>query len=226
MPFREKMRKAFGRSPSTSETSSPGALTPVTSLSQFSQRDKKSKKKDKKGDGNVYKAGEAMPKLKYRAPVDPQHKDRLEAFSFGSTWEAIRRKSGVSQYSPMGSRMPSRMGSLASNTIGGSSRQQSFAVPIGLEESKDPDDDIRNVGLSRHQTKEETVEDTKDGEVLDKMRTVTLGEELDMSKTITNGDGLEASKTITRGHVNGVRDERLPVENHVSTAVATSNGQC
>ncbi|MCJ1385366.1 hypothetical protein MMC17_008488 [Xylographa soralifera] len=224
MPFREKMRKAFGRSPSTSETSSPGALTPVTSLSQFSQRDKKSKKKDKTGNGDVYKPGEAMPKPKYRAPVDPQHKDRLEAFSFGGAWEAMRRKSVQSQYSPMGSRMPSRMGSLVSNKVGRSSRQQSLAVPIGLEESKDPDDDVGNVGLSRHQTKEETVEDTGDGEKLDKMRTVTLGEGLQASKTITNGDGLEASKTITNGHVNGVRDERLPVKSHVSAGAAMSDG--
>ena len=144
MPFREKMRKAFGRSPSTSETSSPSALTPVTSLSQFSQRDKKSKKKDKLSNGDVYKPGEAMPRQKYRAPVDPQHRDRLEAFSFGGAWEAIRRKSVQSQYSPMGSRMPSRMGSLVSTKVGPSSRQQSFAVPIDLEESKDPDDDVGN----------------------------------------------------------------------------------
>ncbi|MCJ1392312.1 hypothetical protein MMC18_005179 [Xylographa bjoerkii] len=223
MPFREKMRKAFGRSPSTSETSSPGTLTPVTSLSQFSQRDKKPNKKDKKGRGDAYKAGEAMPKPKYRAPVDPQHKDRLEAFSFGGAWEVMRRKSGHSEYSPMGSRMPSRVGSLASNGFGRSSRQQSFAVPIDLEESKDPDDDVGNMGLSRHQTKEETAEDTKDGEELDKMRTVTLGEELNASKTITNGNGLEASKTITNGHVNSVRNERLPAESQVSAAVAMSN---
>ena len=143
MPFREKIKKAFGRSPSTSDASTPGALTPVTSLTQFSQRDKKSKK-DKKANGDVYKAGEAMPKPKYRAPVDPQHKDRLEAFSFAGAWEAMRRKSGQSQYSPMGSRMPSRVGSRASNKLGSSSRQQSFAVPVALEESGDPDDDVGN----------------------------------------------------------------------------------
>ena len=55
------------------------------------------------------------------------------------------------------------------------------------------------------------------------MKTVTLGEGLNASKTITNGDGLEASKTITNGHVNGVRDERLPVKSHVSAAVAMGN---
>ncbi|MCJ1285245.1 hypothetical protein MMC26_004585 [Xylographa opegraphella] len=244
MPFREKMRKAFGRSPSSSQTSSPGALTPVTSLSQLAQRDKKSKKKDKSEGGDVYKPGEAMPKLKYRAPVDPQHKDRLEAFSFSSAWDAMRRKSTQSQYSPMGSRMPSRMGSLVSNKVGRSSRQQSFAVPIGLEESKDADDDLGNgkscialremlnqvmglnlgaVGLSRHQTKEETVEATGEGEELDKMKTITLGDGLHASKTITNGNELEASKTITNGHVNGVRDERLQVDGHVHGTAAMSN---
>ena len=52
-----------------------------------------------------------MPKAKYRAPVDKKHKERLDAFSFGGAIDALRRRSGVSQYSPMGSRMPSRRGS-------------------------------------------------------------------------------------------------------------------
>ena len=77
--------------------------------------------------------------------------------------------------------------------------------------------------MSRHQTKEETVKDTEDGQELDKMRTVTLGEGLHASKTITNGDGLESSRTITNGHVHGVRDERLPVESHVSAAAVMSH---
>ena len=52
-----------------------------------------------------------MPKAKYRAPVDKKHKERLDAFSFGGAIDVLRRRSGVSQYSPMGSRMPSRRGS-------------------------------------------------------------------------------------------------------------------
>ena len=142
MPFREKIKKAFGRSPSTStNSSSPTTITPVDSLSQFSSVQKtksKDKKKKKKEDE------EAMPKPKYRAPVDPNHKATLEAFSFSGAFEAIRRKSAQSAYSPMGSRMPSRMGSRASERIGGASRQQSFAVPSGVDEAEDRDDDVGN----------------------------------------------------------------------------------
>lgn len=84
-----------------------------------------------------------MPK-KYRASVDPQHKDRLDAFSFGGALDAIRRRSVHSQYSPMGSRMPSRMGSLASNKQGGANRQQSFDAAGSIEEAGDPDGDVGN----------------------------------------------------------------------------------
>ncbi|EME85825.1 uncharacterized protein MYCFIDRAFT_88431 [Pseudocercospora fijiensis CIRAD86] len=54
---------------------------------------------------NVYKPGEPMPRPKYRAPPKKEHKERLEAFSFTEAW---RRKSFQSQYSPMGTRAPSR----------------------------------------------------------------------------------------------------------------------
>ncbi|MCJ1476182.1 hypothetical protein MMC13_004847 [Lambiella insularis] len=205
MPFREKMKKAFGRSPSISNASSPSSSTPVNSLSQFSEKSKKSKKKDKKGESDVYKIGDVMPKPKYRAPVDPQHKDRLDAFNFGGALAAIRRKSAQSQYSPMGSRMPSRMGSLASSRQGGPSRQQSVAVAPGLEEARDADDDVGNVGLSRHQTTEDTATGRESGDGLDDARTVTLGQGFQASKTMTNGNNLEASKMATNGHVNGIR---------------------
>ena len=70
---------------------------------------------------NVYAPGEPMPRPKYRAPVKKEHKDRLDAFSFGNAW---RRRSHVSLYSPMGSRMPSRRGSLMSRaSFGGKSRK-------------------------------------------------------------------------------------------------------
>ncbi|KJY01613.1 hypothetical protein TI39_contig285g00058 [Zymoseptoria brevis] len=57
---------------------------------------------------NVYKPGEAMPRPKYRAPPKKEHKESLEAFSFAEAW---RRKSFQSQYSPMGTRAPSRRNS-------------------------------------------------------------------------------------------------------------------
>ncbi|KAM0713833.1 hypothetical protein Q7P37_010795 [Cladosporium fusiforme] len=59
---------------------------------------------------NVYKPGEAMPRPKYRQPPKKEHKDHLEAFSFAEAW---RRKSFQSQYSPMGTRAPSRLPSAA-----------------------------------------------------------------------------------------------------------------
>lgn len=86
MPFRERVKRALGRS---------GSISDGSSL-----------RKTNTGDSsNTYGPGEAIPKSKYRGPVDPKHKEKLEGFSFGQAW---RRKSHVSLYSPFGSRMPSR----------------------------------------------------------------------------------------------------------------------
>jgi hypothetical protein len=49
-----------------------------------------------------------MPRPKYRAPPKKEHKEKLEAFSFPDAW---RKKSFQSQYSPMGTRAPSRRNS-------------------------------------------------------------------------------------------------------------------
>jgi hypothetical protein len=59
---------------------------------------------------NVYKPGEPMPRPKYRAPPKKEHKEHLDSFSFADAW---RRKSFQSQYSPMGTRAPSRLPSAA-----------------------------------------------------------------------------------------------------------------
>lgn len=90
MPFRSRLRRAFTRG-SHDESAKPENL--------------------KKGDPNVYQPGEKMPPLKYRRPVNPEHKAKLEAFSFSNAW---RRRSDQSLYSPMGSRMPSRKSSYIS----------------------------------------------------------------------------------------------------------------
>ncbi|KAF4550655.1 Hypothetical protein D9617_16g014430 [Elsinoe fawcettii] len=95
MPFREKLKKAFkSSSPSSSKHSSPV-------IAQGEQR----------WPSNVYRPDEPMPRPKYRAPVKKEHKEKLEAFNFGSSW---RRRSHVSLYSPMGSRLPSRRNSRVS----------------------------------------------------------------------------------------------------------------
>jgi len=101
MPFREKLKKTFSRnshSASNSESSS--------TLSKSNSR------RSSNNNHEYYKPGEKIPQPKYRRPVDPAHKERLEAFSFANAW---RRMSVHSQYSPMGSRIPSRRGSVISN---------------------------------------------------------------------------------------------------------------
>lgn len=133
MPFRDKMKRAFGR-PSNDDSN----LTQVSSTSS-----RKEKKQKREYPDNVYKPGEVMPKPKYRAAYNKEHQDKLSAFSFGDAWK--RRKSDQSQYSPMGSRLPSVVGSLRrmSLTAGTRSRKPSLAAEK-VEESTDRDDDVSN----------------------------------------------------------------------------------
>lgn len=104
MPFRERVKRALGRSTSNSETSS---------LHKQDSR-KNSNSNSANNNNNIYQPGEAMPKAKYRQPVDKKHKEHLESFNFMSNFtDALsRRKSQASQYSPMGSRLSSRNNSL------------------------------------------------------------------------------------------------------------------
>ena len=128
MPFREKMKRAFGRSPSTGDGS---GLT------------KTSSKSSKRDPDSVYKPGE-MPKSKYCGPYNQAHQDKLSAFSFGGAW--TRRKSDQSQYSPMGSRLPSQRGSMLSGrSPEARSRQQSYVGQV--VESTEGDDDVVNGSL-------------------------------------------------------------------------------
>lgn len=76
-------------------------------LSKIKSRTSKSTQPE----SDYYQPGEKMPPLKYRRPVAPEHKAKLEAFSFSNAW---RRRSHHSIYSPMGSRMPSRKSSFRS----------------------------------------------------------------------------------------------------------------
>lgn len=151
------MRKAFGRSSSISEPDPNGTYDPLTPIESRASRKSRRSKKDKVPDDwpeNVYKPGEPMPRPKYRGPVNFQHQQKLLSFSFGDAFGA-RRKSGASQYSPMGSRMPSRRGSRSSVSVGrnsfqnfrfSSSRRGSRAPPEGLETvlGAEGDDDVTN----------------------------------------------------------------------------------
>jgi hypothetical protein len=80
----------------------------------------KHKQKHTEPESDFYLPGEKMPPLKYRRACDPEHKQKLEAFSFQTAW---RRHSQTSLYSPMGSRFPSRRGSVRSRR----SRSRSMA---------------------------------------------------------------------------------------------------
>lgn len=116
MPFREKLKKAF----KSNNSSQPSSKNPSPTLDQ--------KKEPTRWPSNVYRPDEPMPRPKYRAPVKKEHKDKLEAFDFGNSW---RRKSHVSLYSPMGSRMPSRRGSRVGNRESMELRRKSIAQQSG-----------------------------------------------------------------------------------------------
>lgn len=104
MPFRARLKRAFGGGDSADDYDPSNPLTHGSS-----------KKAKKNLPDNVYKPGEAMPRPKYRGPWNQAHQDKLSAFSFGDSWS--RRKSSTppikpkrrnSEYSPMGSKLPSR----------------------------------------------------------------------------------------------------------------------
>lgn len=102
MAFRERIKKALRKASPNSSIHKDSTDTPKG-----------------RWPSNVYKPGEPMPRAKYRAPVKKEHKEKLESFSFASAW---RRKSFMSEYSPMGTRMPSRRGSFISRkSFGGRS---------------------------------------------------------------------------------------------------------
>ena len=94
MPLRARAKAFFRRSRNSDDT-----------LSKTDSTDS-----HERWPSNVYKPGEPMPRPKYRQPPKKEHKEHLESFSFGDAW---RRKSFQSQYSPMGTRAPSRLPSAA-----------------------------------------------------------------------------------------------------------------
>ncbi|KAI8932829.1 hypothetical protein NX059_010312 [Plenodomus lindquistii] len=127
-------------------------------------------------ESDFYLPGEKMPPLKYRRPVDPEHKKRLEAFSFATAW---RRHSNASLYSPMGSRLPSRRSSFRSRRSRSRSMHRSRRSsvsseydhdewvdsgigasiagderPANIREASDDEGDVLNVGLSRNPTED------------------------------------------------------------------------
>ncbi|KAK5726756.1 hypothetical protein LTR15_002645 [Elasticomyces elasticus] len=161
MVFREKAKALFRRKNSGTDSS----LSKTSNSSSNSSRER--------WPSNVYKPGEAMPRPKYRKPPTKEHKEKLEAFSFGDSW---RRRSFQSNYSPMGTRAPSRRNSLFSRKSYSKSRPGSVSSlepgeKVGVRQREmhsgaavdgrlspeveaEGDDDVGNVGLSRVQSRD------------------------------------------------------------------------
>lgn len=143
MPFRQKMKRALGRS-----SNEDGSDLTITSTNQST---KSKKMKRERLPDNVYKPGEPMPRPKYRGPYNQAHQDMLKAFSFGDAWKSKkRRNSGTagSDLSPMGSRLMSRRNSAWSKRSKHGSRQNSSFA--GVEENGEGDDDVAN-GMSNNE---------------------------------------------------------------------------
>lgn len=115
-----------------------------------SQLSKTSSKESERWPSNVYRPGEPMPRPKYRAPPKKEHKEKLEAFSFTEAW---RRNSFQSQYSPMGTRAPSRRNSAR---YPGGSRRSSW-VSLGRMSLSGKGSDGRTNSITSTETENRNV---------------------------------------------------------------------
>ncbi|KAL9045635.1 MAG: hypothetical protein Q9214_001352 [Letrouitia sp. 1 TL-2023] len=87
MPFREKVKRAFGRpdgADSSDQSESP------------SKASTRKPKKEKDYPENVYRPGE-VPPSKYKGPYNREHQQKLHAFSFSNAFQG-RRKSEQKWY--------------------------------------------------------------------------------------------------------------------------------
>ena len=167
MPFREKLKRTFTVGKRSESMSTPdyatnastdtspasgGVLEPSntnSSQKKKTSRWRRSKEPKPRYPSNVYAPGEPMPRPKYRGPVSKQHQENLSAFSFASALEGLRRKSGISQYSPMGSRLPSRLGSKSSTKARDTDEQRLESEKLGgLAGEKEPLDPISSSRVS------------------------------------------------------------------------------
>ncbi|KAL8915174.1 MAG: hypothetical protein Q9171_000293 [Xanthocarpia ochracea] len=144
MPFRAKVKRAFGKNEDPEASSE---LSQVQSKSST----KKFKKPKVEYPDNVYGPGE-IPDSKYKGPYNKEHQVKLHAFSFKTAFQGRRRSEHLE--SPMGSKLPSRRGSFLSRRSLGRSRQQS-RVEDTLMENNEADDAVGNVDMSRQHTTEE-----------------------------------------------------------------------
>ncbi|KAL8704592.1 MAG: hypothetical protein Q9201_002239 [Fulgogasparrea decipioides] len=205
MPFRAKVKKAFGKSnEDPSETSSD--LSQV----QCKPSTKKTKKQKVEYPDNVYKPGE-IPASKYNGPYDKKHQQKLHAFNFASAFQG-RRKSEHSLYSPMGSRLPSRVSSFISRrSFGPRSRQQS-RVEDTLMENNEADEAVEDAngpmprtreshtvaGYARHEAHESNMMKVRGNGTIEASERAD-GYEPNEQSDRDRMDGLEATKTLTNG---------------------------
>ena len=128
------MKRAFGKP--------DGADGSDVSESPSKASTRKTRKQKPEYPENVYKPGE-VPPSKYKGPYNREHQQKLHAFSFSNAFQG-RRKSDQSLYSPMGSRLPSRMGSFKSRkSLAPRSRQHS-RVGDTVVENSEGDDAVEN----------------------------------------------------------------------------------
>jgi hypothetical protein len=137
MPFRAKVRKAFGGKKNGDASPSSGSSSPP-----------------KRTDIEYYKPGE-IPRSKYRGPWNQTHQDKLQAFSFDGAGRD-RKGSIPSAYSPRGTHAQSRRSSWVSrarSSLSGRSehgdtntaRRKSHASHVGqVIENEDDDADVAN----------------------------------------------------------------------------------
>ncbi|KAL8842220.1 MAG: hypothetical protein Q9170_000626 [Blastenia crenularia] len=210
MPFRDKVKKAFGKS-----SEEPSETNSDMSQVQSKTAAKKAKKQKTEYPDNVYKPGE-IPESKYKGPYNKAHQQRLHAFSFGNAFQG-RRKSEQSLYSPMGSRLASRAGSFISRrSLGPKSRQQS-RVEDTLMENNEADDDVENEEAPKLRNQEDFRPRTRESQISNRGAIVgthgkTMVNELgkqtnkephrnklqqDDTSDYSRMDGLESTKTLT-----------------------------
>lgn len=139
MPFRAKLKKAFGSGRSNSKSSTPSGDGSNTPNGHHTHRT----------DIEYYKPGE-IPRSKYRGPWNKEHQEKLHSFSFnfGGRKSSV---SGNSNWSPSASRAQSRRSSWISAkrpSTSGKSRKSVEKAKHRLDEQKldenAGDDDVTN----------------------------------------------------------------------------------
>lgn len=106
MAIRDKLRKTFGGKKKEGSSSS-GTSSTSSDPTYYTGRT----------DIEYYKPHE-IPKSKYRGRVDPEHKERLDAYSFGDAFNQVRRRSSQALsgiMSPGGTKSQSRRTSYMSH---------------------------------------------------------------------------------------------------------------